>query len=80
LLGSFTFFLGFIITGYLVTERIYEGPNYGLTSKPGFYLALTAMLMGTLFFLTGFIAELVARSASDMNHYLIEDKLGWGNK
>ncbi len=76
-LGSLTFLLGFIITAYLVIERLSEGATYGLTNKPGFYMALTTMIMGTLFFLTGFIAELVSRSAADRNHYLIDKKLGW---
>lgn len=76
-LGSLTFILGFIITAYLVVERLTEGANYGLTNKPGFYMALTAMILGTFFFLTGFIAELVSRSAADRNHYLIDKKVGW---
>jgi len=35
------------------------------------------MVIGTLFFLTGFVAELVSRSASDRNTYLVETRLGW---
>ena len=77
LLGSLTFFAGFIITLYLITERFTEGAGYGLTNKPGFYLALTAMMLGTLFFLTGFIAELVSRSSADRNHYLVDERVGW---
>ena len=76
-LGSLTFIIGLIITIYLVIERLTEGAGYGLTNKPGFYLALTAMVLGTFFFLTGFIAELVSRTAADRNHYLIDQKIGW---
>ena len=76
-LGSLTFLAGFIITIILVFGKLANGDNYTLTNKPGFYLALTAMVMGTLFFLTGFVAELVVRSAADRNHYLVEEQLGW---
>jgi len=30
--------------------------------------------------MTGFVAELVSRSASDRNAYLVEDMLGWENE
>jgi len=74
LLGSLTFLLGFGITCYLIFAKFFlEG---ALISKPAFYIALTTMVMGTQFFLTGFIAELIARSAADRNHYLIETTIG----
>ena len=47
------------------------------TNKPAFYIALTTMIMGTLFFLTGFVAELVVRNAADRNDYLTEERVGW---
>jgi len=75
--GSFTFFFGFVIVLYLIFERLTEGASFGLTNRVGFYMALTAMLMGTLFFLTGFIAELIVRNAPDRNHYLTEKRIGW---
>lgn len=76
-LGSLTFLAGFIITIILIFGKLANSTDFPLTNKPGFYLALTAMIMGTLFFLTGFVAELVVRSAADRNHYLIEEQLGW---
>ncbi len=79
-LGSFTFFVGFVITLILIIEKLTKGADFGLTNNPAFFLALTTMIMGTLFFLTGFVAELVSRSAADRNHYLIEEKAGWENE
>jgi glycosyltransferase involved in cell wall biosynthesis len=76
-LGSLTFLVGFIIVVWLIIERIIEGATFGLTSKVGFYLALTTMVIGTLFFLTGFLAELISRSAADRNLYLIEERVGF---
>jgi glycosyltransferase involved in cell wall biosynthesis len=76
-LGSFTFLVGFIIVVWLIIERLSIGASFGLTNRIGFYVALTTMVMGTLFFLTGFLAELIARSAADRNLYLIEEKAGF---
>jgi hypothetical protein len=45
-----------------------------VTDNPYFYLALTAMIIGTMLFLTGFIAELVSRSASERNKYHVDSK------
>lgn len=75
-LGMLTFLIGFIMVLWLVVERLIGGAEYGLTNKISFYIALTAMILGTQFFLTGFLAELVSRSAADRNKYLIEDKVG----
>lgn len=74
LLGSLIFLLGFIISVYMIVARIiFEG--YSLSNRPPFYIALTCMILGTMFFLTGFVAELIVRNAAERNHYLIEEKL-----
>lgn len=78
--GMLMFLVGLIMTVWLVTERLIVGSDYGLANKPPFYIALAAMIMGTQFFLAGFMAELTSRSAADRNHYLIERKLGLDEK
>lgn len=75
-LGVLMFLLGFIIALWLIIERLTVGAEFGLTNKIGFYLALTTMILGTQFFLAGFLAELVTRSAADRNEYLIEKRIG----
>lgn len=75
--GTLMFMVGFGTTLYLIVSKLLDFDNYGLTNKPGFYIAMTAMILGTQFFLTGFVAELVSRSAADRNHYLVETRLGW---
>jgi hypothetical protein len=50
--------------------------HFALTNRPGFYLALTSLIIGMQLFLAGFIGELVSRNAPNKNSYLIEDKLG----
>jgi ABC-type thiamin/hydroxymethylpyrimidine transport system permease subunit len=74
LYGTLMFMLGFGITLYLIVSKFFfEG---SIVNKPAFYIALTTMILGTQFFLTGFIAELISRSAADRNNYLIEETFG----
>ncbi|WP_026751753.1 glycosyltransferase family 2 protein [Sediminibacterium sp. C3] len=75
LYGTLAFLIGFITSGYLMVAKILD-PEVGITNKPAFYIALAVMIIGMQLFLTGFVAELVARNASERNVYLIEDKLG----
>ena len=75
LYGTLAFLIGFITSGYLMVSKILD-PEVGITNKPAFYIALAIMIIGMQLFLTGFVAELVARNASERNVYLIEDKLG----
>jgi len=73
--GMLVFLLGFAITIYMIIMKLILHDEYGLTNRPPFYLALTAMIIGTMFFLTGFVAELVTRTSADRNHYLIRQRL-----
>jgi len=45
-----------------------------ITESPYFYLALTAMIIGTQLFLAGFLAELNVRNSTERNYYLIDKK------
>lgn len=46
-----------------------------VTDNPYFYIALTGMILGTLMFLTGFVAELVSRSSQNRNDYKISQEI-----
>lgn len=76
LLGSLMFIFGFIsvtIVGISKLYYMYNGMPYRLvTDSPYFYLSLTAMIIGTQLFLTGFIGELIARNSTERNNYKIE--------
>ncbi len=74
-LGTAMFLIGFLMILWLILGRISVGENYGLTNRPPFYLSLTAMIIGTQFFLAGFLAELVSRTSGDRNHYLVEERI-----
>ena len=73
-LGSFSFFLGFIILVYLSVAKIFF-QQYHMTERPLFYLGLLTIIFGTQMFVTGFLAELVSRSSQERNDYLIEAEL-----
>ncbi len=77
--GTIMFLFGFGISIFLGVEKLLAlQKNIGarlLSERPIFYLALTAMILGTQLFLAGFLGELVARSGSDRNRYLIEEEL-----
>ena len=80
LLGSLMFLLGFIsviVVGATKLYNMYSGNHYILvTDSPYFYLSLTAMIIGTQLFLTGFIGELIARNSPERNNYEIEEEIG----
>jgi glycosyltransferase involved in cell wall biosynthesis len=73
--GTLFFLAGFGISVYLVISKFID-KNFALTNRPGFYLALTATIIGTQLFVTGFVAELISRNAPGRNAYLIEEELG----
>ncbi|WP_346696272.1 glycosyltransferase family 2 protein [Barnesiella viscericola] len=79
LLGSLMFVLGFvavIVVGANKLYCLYNGLPYRLvTDSPYFYLALTAMILGTQLFLAGFVGELISRNSSERNNYQIESEL-----
>ena len=78
LIGSLFFLIGLISFGNIVFDK-FMNPDFSVTNKPAFYIALVSMIIGVQLFLAGFIAELVNRSAVDRNTYLIEDKLGFNS-
>lgn len=73
--GTAAFFIGLLISLYLLISK-FVNPEYALTNRPAFFLALTLVLLGSQFFLAGFIGELIARNSPERNNYLIEKKLG----
>jgi len=74
--GTLFFLLGLGITLYLVISKLADPQNFALTNRPGFYLAMTSLIIGMQLFLAGFVSELVSRNAPGRNSYLIEDKIG----
>lgn len=73
--GTIFFLIGFGFSIYLVISKIIDY-SYPITNRPGFYLAMTSIIIGIQLFLAGFIGELVSRNATGRNSYLIENKAG----
>jgi len=78
-IGALSVFIGTIMAIWLIGVKLYHiawGSAYReVTDQPLFYLALTAIIIGTQLFLAGFIGELVTRNAVERNTYLIEKEI-----
>jgi glycosyltransferase involved in cell wall biosynthesis len=72
--GTIMFLLNFVMIAYLIITKIVL--DYPISNRPMFYIALTGMVIGTLFFIAGFLGELISRNSADRNYYQIEEKLG----
>jgi hypothetical protein len=77
--GSLMFIVGFIALAVVLVSKLIhictDTPAPLVTSRPYFFIALTAMVIGTQLFLAGFLAELIARQSQDRNDYKIEEEL-----
>ncbi|MDX5340316.1 MAG: glycosyltransferase family 2 protein [Cyclobacteriaceae bacterium] len=81
LLGTFSFLTGFIITAWLIFDKIYS-MNNGLkvreiVDQPLFFLALVALIIGVQLFVTGFLAELMTSSQSKEAEYKIDEEINF---
>jgi glycosyltransferase involved in cell wall biosynthesis len=81
LLGSFSFLSGFLITAWLIFEKVY-GLSKGfkvreIVDQPLFFLALVALIIGVQLFVTGFIAELMTSNQSKEIEYKIDEELNF---
>ncbi len=79
ILGLLMFFLGFILFAYISGNKLYyiinDLPATNIAEMSGFYIALTAMIIGVQLFLAGFIAEMISRNNYDRNNYQIEKEI-----
>ncbi|MFD2146329.1 glycosyltransferase family 2 protein [Mucilaginibacter antarcticus] len=77
-MGVLSFLAGTVCAFWIIGEKLYaiaHNEHYrDVTANPLFYFALTAIIIGSQMFLTGFVAEMVSRSAPERNHYQIEDR------
>lgn len=78
-IGTLLFLIGFAFALYLGIDKIVSLFSDHLSpliaQRTEFYIALTAMIIGSQFFLAGFIAELIGRNSSSRNVYLIETEI-----
>ena len=77
--GSLMFIIGFLALAVVLCSKLLHlwtnTPAPLVTDRPYFFIALTAMIIGTQLFLAGFVAELLARQSQDRNDYKIEEEI-----
>ena len=73
LLGLISFFIGFLISFYLAYAKLVYA-QYNMTDRPIFYFSLLSMIIGSQFFLSGFLGEMIIRKRKDNNDSIIEKK------
>ena len=77
--GALMLFIGFCFALYLGIDKLFIHPEGRLiTERPQFYIALTAMILGSQFFVAGFLGELILRSRKDRPNYIIKEVLNQG--
>jgi len=79
-LGVLSFVIGTFMALWLIGVKLYHISmaipyKRDVTDQPLFYISLVAIILGSQLFLTGFVAELVTRNATERNQYLIEKEI-----
>lgn len=75
-LGVIMFAIGFAFAVYLGIDKLFLNPSGRLiTQRPQFYIALSTMIIGTQFFVAGFLGELISRNRTDKKRYTIKEEL-----
>ena len=76
-LGSISFISGFIITLWVIAEKLYRQfnhmPRRDVVDQPLFFLALVALVVGMQLFLAGFLAEMMIQVNQKKTDYLISE-------
>ena len=75
-LGVIMFLIGFGFSLYLGIDKLFFNTAGRLiTERPQFYIALSTMIIGTQFFVAGFLGEMILRSKQNKTRYLIQETL-----
>lgn len=77
-LGVIMLIIGLGFTLYLGIDKLFLNTSGRLiTARPQFYIALSTMIIGTQFFIAGFLGEIILRTKEDKKRYLINDELNF---
>ena len=78
-LGTLTFLGGGATAAWLIVEKLYKQahdlPFRAVADQPLFYITLTAVVLGVMLFLAGFLGELIGRNSTERNRYLIDEEI-----
>ena len=76
LIGTVMLIIGFLFSTYLGVDKLFIDTSGRLiTERPEFYIALTTMIMGSQFFLAGFLGEIILRNKKIKKQYIITEKI-----
>lgn len=73
-LGALMLVIGFAFAIYLGIDKMFLNP-FGrlITQRPQFYISLTTMIIGSQFFVAGFLGEMILRSQKNKERYKIKE-------
>ena len=75
-IGALMLIIGFIFAAYLGIDKVYLNPDGRLiTEKPEFFISLTTMILGSQFFVAGFLGEMITRNNQTKKQYTIDQKI-----
>ncbi|MFD0989603.1 glycosyltransferase family 2 protein [Mariniflexile jejuense] len=75
-LGFIMFAIGFGFALYLGIDKLFLNKTGRLiTERPQFYISLSTMIIGTQFFVAGFLGEIILRTKQDKKRYLVKEEL-----
>lgn len=79
-LGVLMFMIGFFATIGIGAKKLYklyvEQPAILVTQDPWFYIALATMIIGTQFFLAGFLGEIILKTKNKEKEYRVSEQIG----
>lgn len=74
--GTLMLLIGFTFTIYLGIDKLYFDKEARLiANRPEFYIALTLMILGSQFFIAGFISEIILSNKRNKNQYTIKEQI-----
>ena len=76
LIGTIMLLIGFFFSLFLGIEKLFiETSGRLITERPEFYISLATMIMGSQFFLAGFLGEIILRNKKIKKQYIISEKV-----
>ncbi|TXD84710.1 glycosyltransferase [Subsaximicrobium wynnwilliamsii] len=77
-LGVIMFMIGVGFSIYLGIDKLIFNPTGRLiTQRPQFYIALVTTIIGTQFFVAGFLGEIILRNKREHHRYLVKQELNF---
>lgn len=78
--GVLMFIIGLLSTGFIIVFKLIKlfmlhEPTILVTQNPLFYIALTSMIIGSQFFLAGFLGEIILRTKNNEERYKIAKEI-----